>query len=98
MRGGICLGKMHEQQQGKPKPQRARKSKAISKAVIETEDISSVEDFALSSPAGGAVAAGRRSSAKVKKEVKVPTLSIHFNFNGWTEYFKLSINLVSIGF
>jgi len=67
------IGKMHEQQQGKPKPQRARKSKAISKAVIETEDISSVEDFALSSPAGGAVAAGRRSSAKVKKEVKVKT-------------------------
>ena len=73
------LGKMYEQQQGKPKPQRGRKSKAISKAVIETEDISSVEDFALTSPAGGAAtgaatgAGGRRSSAKVKKEAKVKT-------------------------
>jgi len=62
---------LYEQQQGKPKPQRGRKSKAISKAVIETEDISSVEDFALTSPPSVAVAGGRRNAAKVKKEVKV---------------------------
>ena len=68
---------MYEQQQGKPKPQRLRKSKAISKAVIETEDISSVEDFAPSpsaTSAGAGGAPGRRSSTKVSSTLHIVDL------------------------